>query len=124
MFASMRTPSGASRTPSGVPDGAGTARLALSVRGLACAGGLLWGGCLLVVGTCHHIWPTYGTAFLDVLRSVYPGYGAATGSLGVLLGTVYGAVDGAVAGALAAWLYNAVAAPAERTMRDDGKSAP
>ena len=96
---------------------------ALSVWGLACAGGLLWGGCLLVVGTCHHIWPTYGTAFLDVLRSVYPGYGAATGSLGVLIGMFYGALDGAVAGALVAWLYNSFAAPSGRTLRGEGESA-
>jgi hypothetical protein len=118
MFSSIRDARTSLNRSSGV---ARTPRPALSVWGLACTGGLLWGGCLMVVGTCHHIWPTYGTAFLDVLRSVYPGYGAATGSLGVLIGTFYGAVDGAVAGALVAWLYNAVAAPAEPIARDGGQ---
>ena len=118
MFASTRDARTAIEPSSGL---ARTPHRPLSVRGLALAGGLLWGGCLLVVGTCHHIWPTYGTAFLDVLRSVYPGYGAAVGALGVLRGTVYGAVDGAVAGALAAWLYNAVASTAEPIVRDGGR---
>ena len=119
MFASMRDARTALERSSGV---ARTPHRALSVWGLACAGGLLWGGCLLLIGILNRVWPSYGTAFLDVLRSVYPGYGAATGWVGVPIGAVYGALDGAVAGALVAWLYNAVAAPAGTIERDGGEA--
>jgi hypothetical protein len=85
----------------------------LSVGALTATGALLWGGCLLFLGGLNLIWPTYGVAFLDVWKSVYPGYGAARGWESVLLGTVYGALDGALAGALVGWLYNGLAAPSK-----------
>ncbi|MEZ4413965.1 MAG: hypothetical protein R2910_13330 [Gemmatimonadales bacterium] len=80
----------------------------LDLKALAIAGGLLWGGAVLLVGAAHLVWPGYGGAFLDVVSSIYPGY--EVGGFGsVIVGALYGLVDGAVAGLILAWLYNAAA---------------
>jgi hypothetical protein len=80
----------------------------LDLKALAIAGGLLWGGAVLLVGAAHLAWPGYGGAFLDVVSSIYPGY--EVGGFGsVIVGALYGLVDGAVAGLILAWLYNAAA---------------
>jgi hypothetical protein len=78
----------------------------LSVKGLALTAAIVWGGCILLTGILNLIWAGYGVAFLDVVRSIYPGYQATSGFAGVIVGTLYGAVDGAVCGAVFAWLYN------------------
>ncbi|GMR13138.1 MAG: bacteriophage holin [Gemmatimonadota bacterium] len=79
----------------------------LSIKGLALASGIWWGGSILLVGLINLIWPSYGVAFLDFAQGIYPGYGgSAAGFGGLILGTVYGLVDGAVGGAIFAWLYN------------------
>jgi hypothetical protein len=84
----------------------------LSVRGLALGAGLLWGGVLFVIAVLDLIFPLYGFAFLHVMRSVYPGYAAASGLPGAFVLALYGLVDGAVCGALFGWLYNRFARPA------------
>ncbi len=78
----------------------------LSVKGLALASAIGWGGCILLVGIAGLIRPGYGAAFLDVARSLYPGYAATSGFAGVVVGTLYGLVGGWVCGAVFAWLYN------------------
>ncbi|MGD0991558.1 MAG: hypothetical protein ABR998_03735 [Gemmatimonadales bacterium] len=83
----------------------------LSVKGLAYAGAVLWGGCLFLMGILNLMFPKYGVAMLDMIRSVYPGYGAMSGLTGVIVGTLYALVDGAICGALLAWLYNQFAKP-------------
>ncbi len=83
----------------------------LSVKGLAWTGAVLWGGCLLLTGILNLMFPTYGVAMLDVVRSVYPGYASLSGFEGVIVGTLYALVDGAICGALLAWLYNIFAKP-------------
>jgi hypothetical protein len=88
------------------------ADMKLSIKGLAWAGGVLWGLSLLLVGVLNLIWPSYGTGFLDVMRSVYPGYKSLSGFAGVIVGTLYAVVDGAVAGALFGWLHNSFVKPA------------
>ncbi len=80
----------------------------LSVKRMAAAAGLLWAGCALFTGALNLIWPPYGEAFLDLLRSMYPGYAAMTGLAALVVGTLYALLDGAICGALLAWLYNAV----------------
>jgi membrane associated rhomboid family serine protease len=78
----------------------------LSVKAMAAACGLLWGGAVLTVAIANYIRPSYGGKFLRTVASVYPGYhGRATPSQ-VAVGGAYAAVDGAIAGALCAWLYN------------------
>jgi len=78
----------------------------LSIRGLALAGGLLWGGLMLLVGFLHLIDAGYGVSFLDMTGSVYPGFHAARSLGDWLLGSLYGFVDGGIAGLLFGWLYN------------------
>jgi len=80
----------------------------LNMKALAIAGGLVWGGAILLVGLAHLVWPAYGGAFLDVASSIYPGY--EVGGFGsAIVGGLYGVVDGGVAGGLIAWVYNAAA---------------
>lgn len=78
----------------------------LSVKGLAAASAIVWGGAILLTGLAHLVWPDYGTAFLDLAASIYPGYETDSGIGGVITGSVYGLVDGAVCGAIFAWIYN------------------
>ena len=84
----------------------------LNVRALAITCALLWASAVLVVAALHRLSPAYGTAFLNLVSSVYPGYhveGIKTG----LIGAAYALLDGAVAGAVFAWLYNRFSGPAK-----------
>ena len=78
----------------------------LSIKAMGLAFGLIWGGCLLVVGAANLIWPGYGQAFLQLCASIYPGYRPGTGIGSVVTGTIYALLDGGVGGAVFAWLYN------------------
>jgi hypothetical protein len=80
----------------------------LSVIGLACTVGVLWGAAILFVGLLNIAFPSYGVAFLELISSVYPGYDYAPGcGFGeTIVGALYGLVDGAIAGLLFALLYN------------------
>ena len=78
----------------------------LSLKGLALSFGILWGGCVFLVGLGNLLWPEYGTALLDIARSIYPGYARSSGFWGVIVGTLYALVDGAIAGLILGWLYN------------------
>jgi hypothetical protein len=82
--------------------------MTLSVKAFALTVALLWGGAVFVVDLGHMIWPGYGAAFLEVVRSLYPGYELTTGVVALLVGTVYAFLDGLVGGAIFAWLYNAM----------------
>ena len=81
----------------------------LSISALAATSGVVWGGCLLLVGLVHLVAASYGVPFLDGISSVYPGFHAARTVTDVLIGAAYGLVDGAVAGLLFGWLYNVFA---------------
>jgi hypothetical protein len=78
----------------------------LSIRGLAIAAGLLWGGALLCVGLANLASPLYGMSFLQLMSSAYPFFHASRTLGDVVIGTIDGLVDGAIAGVLFAWLYN------------------
>ena len=78
----------------------------LNVKALAFTAASLWGAVMLLVGFAHFIWPGYGTAFLDVMASLYPGYEVTPTMDAVILGTLYGFLDGAIAGLIFSWLYN------------------
>ena len=82
----------------------------LSIRALVIVSSLLWGGGMLLVGLMNLASPPYGSAFLQAMSSIYPGFRAA-GTFGdVLVGTIYALVDGAICGLLFGWLYNGFAA--------------
>ncbi len=81
----------------------------LNVQSLAITTAVLFGGSVLLVGSAHVIWPGYGSEFLSMAASIYPGY--SVGGFGsVIVGTLYAALDGAIGGAILAWLYNRLAA--------------
>lgn len=81
----------------------------LSLKALALSFGIIWGVAVFLVGIGHLIWPGYGTAFLETVASVYPGY--SVGGFGsIIVGTLYALLDGAIGGAIFAWLYNKLAA--------------
>jgi hypothetical protein len=77
----------------------------LSVKSLALTCCIFGGATVLLMGLAHLIWPGYGTAFLELTASIYPGYHV--GGFGsVIVGTLYAALDWAIGGAIFAWLYN------------------
>lgn len=80
--------------------------MTLSVKGLAWAMGILWGGLMLLTGLANLVFATYAVGFLEWAASFYPGYDGPGGLGSVVLVTLYGVVDGAVSGFLLAWLYN------------------
>jgi ABC-type nitrate/sulfonate/bicarbonate transport system permease component len=79
----------------------------LSLKGLAIAFGLLWGGALLCAGLTNLAMPSYGMSFLQAMSSVYPWFHASRTIGDVLIGTLDGFVDGVICGLLFGWLYNA-----------------
>lgn len=83
----------------------------LSTKALALALGLLWGGGVLFASLAHLACPAYGTAFLEAVGSIYPGFHAARSLGDALVGTVYALADGAIGGFVFAWLYNVFAGP-------------
>ena len=78
----------------------------LSVRAMSITSCVLWGGAVLTVGLINLIEPKYGRQFLNLIRSIYPGYQAQPNTKGVVVGTGYALLDGAVGGAIFAGLYN------------------
>jgi hypothetical protein len=78
----------------------------LNIKAMAFTLGILWGAIVLLTGLANLIWSGYGTGFLQILASVYPGY-KASGSVGDLItGVLYSLLDGALCGLVFAWLYN------------------
>jgi hypothetical protein len=80
-------------------------QMKLSIKGLALAAGVFWGGMVLLVAIANAWWG-YGAAFLTLVDSLYPGYHAGTGIASIFVGTIYALLDGLVAGTILAWLYN------------------
>ena len=71
--------------------------------GISCA--IVWAAGVFLLGlTAMFGW---GNAFVDVLASLYLGYGASIA--GAFIGAVWALVDGFIAGALIGWIYNRVA---------------
>ena len=49
----------------------------------------------LMVGITNLVWSGYGSTFLQVVASIYPGYHAETCVRDIAVGTLYALVDGA-----------------------------
>ena len=45
----------------------------INVIALSVAAALFWGVAILVVAVANLIWPDYGSAFLEIAASIYPG---------------------------------------------------
>lgn len=78
----------------------------LSIKACAISLALLWGGCVLLVGLINLVFASYGSTFLQLISSVYPGFYDSRTIASVLVGTGYALVDGGLGGLLFAWLYN------------------
>ena len=78
----------------------------LSIKGSAFASGALWGGGVLACGLINLVSPGYGSGFLKMLKTVYPGFRYSRTPADVLVGAGYAVLDGATTGALFALLYN------------------
>jgi hypothetical protein len=76
---------------------------------MALAGGSIWGAAVLCVGLLNVLDHGYGTAFLQMLSSVYPWFHASGTIISVIVGTLWGVLDGALTGFVFAWLYNQTA---------------
>lgn len=81
----------------------------LSIKALALASAVIWGGGVLFTSLVHLFHPGYGTAFLEFVSSIYPGFHAARSFGDALVGSAYALLDGAIGGFLLAWLYNTFA---------------
>jgi len=78
----------------------------LSIKGVAIAGAIIWGGGILCVGLVHAAGSAYGGSFLDAISSIYPGFHGARSFGDAIVGGLYASLDGGVGGAIFAWLYN------------------
>ncbi|MCH8163019.1 MAG: hypothetical protein IIA99_02845 [Proteobacteria bacterium] len=78
----------------------------LSIKALAITAAIIWGGALLIVGSANIMFPGYGSNFLEVMGSIYPGYQPGTGFPSVIIGSLYGVVDAGIGAAIFAWIYN------------------
>lgn len=78
----------------------------LDIRALTITAAIVWGGALFLVGLVNLVAAGYGTALLETMGSIYPGYAGPDGFGSVVVLTVIGLVDGAIAGFFVAWIYN------------------
>jgi hypothetical protein len=81
-------------------------KMHLSIRSTAFAAGALWGAAVLLTGLFNLVQSEYGTVFLQVLASIYPGYEASGSIADLIVGTLYALLDGLICGSVFAWLYN------------------
>jgi hypothetical protein len=80
--------------------------MGLDIRATMLASAVLWALVVLLTAVLNALGTGYGTAFLQVVASIYPGYHASGSVLDVITGTVYAFGDGAIFGLVFAWLYN------------------
>lgn len=81
----------------------------LNVKAFTVTSGAFWALTFLMVGITNLVWSGYGSTFLQVVASIYPGYHAETCVRDIAVGTLYALVDGTIAGLIFACLYNLVA---------------
>ena len=78
----------------------------LNIKAFMLTSCILWTACVLIVGIGNLIWSGYGSIFLQLVASIYPGYDVSPTIGSVVVGALYAVVDGAIAGLVFAWLYN------------------
>jgi len=77
----------------------------LDPKRLGVAGGILWGAVMFIC-TLLALFTGYSQEFLQLMASIYPGYGISFG--GAFIGFIYGFIDAAIGLYILAWLYNRV----------------
>jgi hypothetical protein len=78
----------------------------ISLKAIAIATGVLWGGAILFLGLVNLARPSYALSVLQMVSSVYPGFHASRSIGDVLTGTGYALIDGAIGGLFFGWIYN------------------
>ena len=78
----------------------------LSIKAFALSAAIIWALCLFMVITLNMVTDSYGSEFLTVVGSIYPGYHQGTGISSIIIGSLYGFVDAGIGGLVFAWLYN------------------
>ena len=78
----------------------------VNIKALGFTAALLWGGIVFLVGLGNLGISGYGTSFLNVVASIYPGYHGTPLFFDVIVGTLYALVVGFIGGLVAGWLYN------------------
>ena len=86
--------------------------MTLNVRAFTIAVTVIWMGTVLLCGLVNLIWNDYGSAFLQLTASIYPGYDGLPSLWSVIVGTLYAAVDGAFGGLVFVLVYNRLASNA------------
>lgn len=79
----------------------------LDVKALGLTLGIVWGGCMLLLGLSTTFWG-WGSGVVNAFSSLYIGYEATV--FGSLIGGVWGFFDAGIGGVIIAWLYNKLAA--------------
>lgn len=77
----------------------------LSIKALAVAGAVLWGGYLFLLVLLSDLgifW--FSPEVLALMASIYPGL--AVGITGAFIGLIWGLICGAICGAIIAWIHN------------------
>ena len=72
---------------------------------LGVAIGILWAIYVFFIGIVAMF--GWGNALVDVLASLYIGYGASV--VGTIIGAIWAFIDGFIAGVVIGWIYNRVA---------------
>jgi len=83
--------------------------MAMKLTAMTTASAIVWGAAMLLAGLFNIAHPSYGTEFLRVMSSLYPGFHASRTFGDVIVGTIYGLVDGAIAGLIFGAIYRWVA---------------
>jgi len=78
----------------------------ISVQGLVAASVLLWGGFVFLISIVNRFAPPYGSEFLKLISSLYPGYHGDSSWKSIAIASSYALVDGAIGGYLFAVIYN------------------
>lgn len=80
----------------------------LNTKALALSCGIFWAVMFLFVAVLN-AFTGYGSAFIKVVHSIYPGYHGDTTPVQIAMGTAYAFVDGIIGGAIFSWIYNKLA---------------
>ncbi|OGF65241.1 MAG: hypothetical protein A2Y62_02345 [Candidatus Fischerbacteria bacterium RBG_13_37_8] len=80
----------------------------INVKAFAITLGILWAGMVFSTGLLNLIWNSYAVEFVTLVKSIYPGYKAMRGFLGLITGTIYALTEGVFLGLIFGWLYNKI----------------
>jgi len=77
----------------------------LDAKSFGLSAGILWALAIFLMGVIA-TYSSWGQEFVDLMSSIYLGYGASW--LGGIIGAVWAFVDVFIAGYLLIWLYNKI----------------